>query len=184
MAKHVGEKCRKLWRADGWTPREISPYNNTSCWFSDQPDNDKHGRGRRFLSACQVLANSVQRFQRKKMSKPRVKGRGGYLFSDRIEKHIVEEQSQIDRHFEFFLSIKFRLIPFSSFREVESILAYERPRRPTSFSYPTGKNFVADVENLLLIKCRQIIFNGLREEEENVSANQRLGENCFFFRSA
>ena len=45
---------------------------------------------------------------------------------------------------------------------------------------PKNTNLVKDVEILLPVKYRRILFIGFREEVENVSANQRLGRpSCF-----
>ena len=45
-------------------------------------------------------------------------------------------------------------------------------------------NLVEDVEILLPVKFRWILFSGFREEVENVSANQRPGQPSCFFGSA
>ena len=45
---------------------------------------------------------------------------------------------------------------------------------------PKKTDLVKDVEILLAVKFRRILFSGFREEVENVSANQRLGRpSCF-----
>ena len=45
---------------------------------------------------------------------------------------------------------------------------------------PKNTDFVKDVEILLPVKFRQILFSGFREEVQNISANQRLGRpSCF-----
>ena len=45
---------------------------------------------------------------------------------------------------------------------------------------PKNTNLVEDVEILLPIKFRRILFSGFRGEVENVSANQRPGRpSCF-----
>ena len=45
---------------------------------------------------------------------------------------------------------------------------------------PKNTDLVKDVEILLPVKFRRILFSGFREEVENVSANQRLGRpSCF-----
>ena len=45
---------------------------------------------------------------------------------------------------------------------------------------PKNTDLVEDVEILLPVKFRRILFSGFREEVENVSANQRLGRpSCF-----
>ena len=53
-----------------------------------------------------------------------------------------------------------------------------RLRRP--FLFLKNTNLVEDVEILLPVKFRWILFSGFREEVENVSANQRPGRpSCF-----
>ena len=48
---------------------------------------------------------------------------------------------------------------------------------------PKNTNLVEDVEILLPVKFRSILFSGFREEVENMSANQRSGRpSCFFDR--
>ena len=45
---------------------------------------------------------------------------------------------------------------------------------------PKNTDLVKDVEILLPVKFRRILFSGFREEVENVSANQRPGRpSCF-----
>ena len=45
---------------------------------------------------------------------------------------------------------------------------------------PKNTNLVEDVEILLPIKFRQILFSGFRGEVQNVSANQRPGWPSYF----
>ena len=49
---------------------------------------------------------------------------------------------------------------------------------------PKNTNLVEDVEILLPVKFRLILFNSFRGEVENASANQRPGTAILFFRSA
>ena len=45
---------------------------------------------------------------------------------------------------------------------------------------PKNTDLVKDVEILLPVKFRRILFSGFREEVENVSTNQKLGRQpCF-----
>ena len=45
---------------------------------------------------------------------------------------------------------------------------------------PKNTDLAKDVEILLPVKCRRILFSGFTEEVENVSANQSLGRpSCF-----
>ena len=84
---------------------------------------------------------------------------------------------------EILLLVKFRWIPFSSFRgEVENMSQLIRGQG-SHLVFPIGpkhKNWVEDVEILLLVKFRWIPFSSFRGEVENVSANQRPGRpSCF-----
>ena len=84
---------------------------------------------------------------------------------------------------EILLPIKFRWIPFSSFRgEVENVSANQRPGWPFCF-FPIGlkiTNVIEGIESLLPVKFRWIPFSGFRGEVENVSVNQRPGRPfCF-----
>ena len=45
---------------------------------------------------------------------------------------------------------------------------------------PEKNRLSTDVEILLPVKFRQILFSGFREEVENVSVNQRLGRPSYF----
>ena len=58
---------------------------------------------------------------------------------------------------------------------------WNRPRRKFLFTdRPQNTNLVEDVEILLPVKFRWILFSGFRGEVENVSANQRPGRpSCF-----
>ena len=79
--------------------------------------------------------------------------------------------------FSILLPVKFRWIPFSSFRgEVENVWANKRPGRPSFFLIgPKVENVVEDVGILHPVNFRWIPFSGLRGEVENVSVNQRSG---------
>ena len=90
-----------------------------SC-FSDRPEKHKLGRGCCNLASCQVSLNSFQRFQRRSrkcLSKSEAR-RPSCFPSGSKNTNLVEGV-------EIFLSIKFRWIPFSSFRgEVENMKVY------------------------------------------------------------
>ena len=49
---------------------------------------------------------------------------------------------------------------------------------------PENTNLVEDVEILLPVKFRLILFSGFKGEAENVPTNQRPGRPSCFFRSA
>ena len=56
------------------------------------------------------------------------------------------------------------------------MLGNQRPVHPSWFSIGLkNTSLVEDVELLLPVKFRQILFSCLRKKFENVSANQRLG---------
>ena len=99
--------------------------------FSDRPEKHKLGRGRWDLSSCQVLVNSVQRFQRrsrKYLSQSETRAAILFFWSARKNTNLVEDV-------EILLPVKFRWIPFRGFRgEVENVSANQRPGRPSCFS--------------------------------------------------
>ena len=110
------------------------------------------------------------------MSQP-IRGQGGHLFLP-----IGPKNTNLVEDVEILLSVKFRWIPFRSFRgEVEK----SQPIRGNGghLVFPIGPkntNLVEDVEILLPFKCRCIPFSSFRGEVENVSANQRQGQpSCF-----
>ena len=100
-----------------------------SC-FSDWLEKHKLGRGRWDLASCQVLSNSVWRFQRRSqnVSANERPGRPS-CFSNRPENTNLVEGVEI------LLPVKFCWIPFSGFREeVKNVSANQRPGRPSCFS--------------------------------------------------
>ena len=99
-----------------------------SC-FSDQPEKHKLGRGRWDLASCQVSLNSVQWFQRLNQTcLGQSEARAAILFFRSARNTNLVEDVEI------LLPVKFRWIPFSSFRgEVENVSANQRPGRPSCF---------------------------------------------------
>ena len=91
----------------------------TSC-FSDWPEKHKLGRGRWYVAFCQVSFNSVQRFQRRSrkcLSQSEATAAISVFPIGPKNTNLVEDV-------EILLPIKFRWIPFSSFRgEVENVSA-------------------------------------------------------------
>ena len=110
------------------------------------------------------------------MSQP-IRGQGGHLVF-----LIGPKNPNFVEDVEILLLVKFRWIPFRSFRgEVENVSANQRPGRPSCFSYrPENPKFVKDVEILLPVKFCWIPFSGFRGEVKNVSANQRPGWPSYF----
>ena len=105
-------------------------------------------------------------------------GQGGnfYLLFGPKNTNLVED-------IKILLPVKFRWIPFSSFRgKVKICLSQSEARAAILFFRSARKNtnLVEGVEILLPIKFRRIRFSGFRGEVENVSANQRPGRpSCF-----
>ena len=83
-----------------------------------------------------------------------------------------------------------RLCFLSSFFEFRSVVSEKKSKmsqpirgrggHPVFPIGPKNTNLVEDVEILLPVKFNWILFNGFREEVENVSANRRSGRpSCF-----
>ena len=126
-----------------------------------------------FLSSF-VEFRSVVSEEKSKMTQP-IRGQGGHLVFP-----IGPKNTNLVEDVEILLPVKFRWIPFSSFREVD-VSANQRQRQPFYFPIrPKNTNLVEDIEILLLVKFRWIPFTGFRGEVKNVSANQRPGRpSCF-----
>ena len=92
-----------------------------------------------------------------------------FLFTDRPKQKNTNVVEDVD----ILLSVKFRWIPFSSFRgKVENVSANQRLGGHLDFPIgPKNTNFVHDIEILPLVKFHWIPFSGFRGEIENVSAN-------------
>ena len=88
-----------------------------SSYYSDRPEKHKLGRGRCDVAPCQVLLNSVQRFQRntrKCLSQSEAKA--AFLFFRSARK----KNTNCVEDVEILHPLKFRCIPISGFRgEVE-----------------------------------------------------------------
>ena len=118
------------------------------------------------------------------MSQP-IRGQGGHLFFS-----IGPKNTNMVEDSEILLPIKFRWVPFNSFRgEVENVSANQGPGRPSWFSdrrkkKKINKKLVEKVQILLPVKFCWIPFGSFRGEVENVSVNQRPGRpSCFSDRS-
>ena len=101
-----------------------------SC-FSDRPEKHKLGRGHWDLDSLSsfVEFRLAVSDERSKMSQP-IRGQGGHLVF-----HIGPKNTNLVEGVEILLPVKFRWIPFSSFRgEVENVSANQRPGRPSCFS--------------------------------------------------
>ena len=148
-----------------------------SC-FSDRPKKYKLDRGRLDLDSCQVLLNSIQRFQRRshKISQP-IRGQAAILFFS-----IGPKNTNLVEGVEILHPVKIRWILFSGFyREVKNVSANQKPGWPSCFSDPPKKHKLGrGLEILLPIKFCWIRFSSFRGEVENVSANQKPGRpSCF-----
>ena len=99
--------------------------------FNDRPEKHKLGRRHWDLLSCQVLLNSVQRFQRRsRKCLSQSKAGAAILFFRSAPKNtnLVED-------FEILLLVRFLWILFSGFiREVENFSANQRPGQPSCFS--------------------------------------------------
>ena len=141
---------------------------------------EKHKLRRRLcdLSSCQVLLNSLQRFQRRSRKCLRKsEARAAILFFRSARK----TQTWWRTLRSCFLSsfVEFR----SAVLEEKSKMSQPIRGRGGHHVFPIGPksiNLVEEVNILLPIKFRWNLFSGSREKVENVSANQRPGRpSCF-----
>ena len=98
--------------------------------FTFRPEKHKLGRGRWTLTSCQVLLNSVQRFQRKSQNMSQsIRGQRGHIVFS-----ISPKNTNLVEDIENLRSVKFRWIPFCGFKEVENVSANKRPGWLSCFS--------------------------------------------------
>ena len=120
----------------------------------------KIGRGSWYLDSGQVSLNSVQRFQ------------------SRSQKCLSQSEARAAILFFFRSSRKIR-----SQRRSQKCLTQLEARAAILIVFligPKNTNLVDDVEILLPVKFRWILFSGFRREVENDSANKRPGRpSCF-----
>ena len=154
-------KCLSQWEA-GWP----------SC-FSDRSEIHKLGRGCCDLSSCQVSLNSFSGFREVENVSPNQRpGRPSCVF-DRSEKTHLEED---------IASCQVSLYSVQRFksRSRKCLSQLEAGAAILFLLGPKNTNLVEDVEILLPVKFRWILFSGFRGEVENVSANQRPGGHVVF----
>ena len=151
-----------------------------SC-FSDRPKKHKLGREHWDLASYQILLNSVQRFQRKDWKcLSQSEASVAIFFSDR------QEKDKLGRGRWDLVSRQVSLNSVQRFqRRSRKCQSQSEDRAAILFFWSARKtqNLVEDIEILLAVKFRWILFSSFRGEVENVSANQRLGwPSCFFDR--
>ena len=148
-----------------------------SC-FSDRPEKHKLGRGYWDLASCQVSLNSVQRFQRKsRKCLSQSEARAAILFFRSARKTQTCKRTLRSCFISSF--VKFR----SAVSEKKFKMSQPIRGQGGHLVFQIGlknTNLVEDVEILLPVKFRWILFSGFRGEVENVSANQRQWRpSCF-----
>ena len=151
-----------------------------SC-FSDWPEKHKLGRGRWDLASCQVLLNSIQRFQRRsKMSQP-IRGQGGHLVF-----LIGPKNTNLVEDVEILLPVKFRWITFNGFSGVvKNVSANKRPGPPSCFSYRPEKHKLGR-GRWDLASC-QVSFNSIQQfqrRSRKCLSQSEARAAILFFRSA
>ena len=130
----IGPKKYKLWK-ERWDLASFlsQPIKGQGGHlFFQSARKHKLGRGSWDFASCQVLFNSVQRFQiseeKLKMYQP-IRGQGGHLVFP-----IIPKNTKLVEKVKILFPVEFRWILFSGFRgEVENLLANQRPRRPSCF---------------------------------------------------
>ena len=135
-------------------------------YFSDRPEKPKLGRRHWDLVSCQVLLNSVKRFQRssRKCLSESEAGAAILFFRSADKNTILVEDVEI------LLPVKFRWIPFTGL-EKKSKMSQPIRGQGGHLVFPIGSkntNLVEGVEILLSVKFRWIPFSGFRGEVENV----------------
>ena len=90
--------------------------------------------GRPSCFSCQVLINYHQWFQRRSRKSEKLTTTNVEHLSLRLVFPIGPKNTNLVEDVEILLSVKFRWIPFSGFREVENVSANQRPGRPSCFS--------------------------------------------------
>ena len=151
-----------------------------SC-SSYQPEKHKLGRGRLDLDSCQVLLNSIQRFQRRSRK---------YLSQSEARLPscfpIGPKNTNLVEGVEILLPVKICWIPFSGFyREVENVSANQRPGRPSCFSDWPEKHKLG--RGLWDLASYQILLNSVqwfqRRSQKCLSQSEARAA-ILFFRSA
>ena len=130
-----------------------------------------------FLSSSVKFRSAVSE-EKSKMSHP-IRGQGGNLIF-----WIGPKNTNLVEDVDILLPVKFRW-KFRGFREVENVLANQRPGgHLVSPIGPKNTNLIEDIEILVPFKFCWIPFSSFRGEVEKVSANQRPGQPSCFFPSA
>ena len=120
-----------------------------------------------FLSSFVKFRSAVSE-EKSKLSQP-IRGRGGHLLFP-----IGPKNTNLVEDIYILLHVKFRWIPFSSFREVKNVSVNQRPGGHLVFLIsPKNTNLVEDIMILLPVKFHWILFRAFRGDVRNASANQR-----------
>ena len=148
-----------------------------SC-FSDRPEKHKLGRGRWDLASCQVSLYYVQQFQRRsRKCLSQSEARAAILFFRSARKTQTWKRTLRSCFLSSFVEF------CSAVSEKKSKMSQPIRGQGGHHVFPIGPkntNLVEDIEILLPVKFRWILFSGFRGEVENVSANQRPGRpSCF-----
>ena len=123
--------------------------------FPIGPKNTNLVEGVEILPSCQVSLNSVQWFHmRSRKCLSQSEAGAAICFSDRPEKH------KLGRGLWDVVSVKFRWILFSRFREVENVSYNQRPGRPSCFSYRPEKHKLG--RGHWVLPCCQVSLNSIQ----------------------
>ena len=158
-------------------------WGRTAVSFFRSPEKHKIGRRRWDLASCQVLFNSVQKFQRRsRRCLSQSEAKRPSLFSDRPKNTKLVEDVEI------LLPVKFCLIPFRSFRgEVEDVSANQRPCQPFFYRPKQQKKknnsqttLVEDIEILLPVE----FLKWFQRRGRKCLCQSQVGGGHIVFRSA
>ena len=158
-----------------------------SC-FSNRSEKHKLGRGRWDLASCQVSLNSVQRFQRRsRKCLSQSEARAAILFFQSARKQPFcfsnrPKKYKLGRGHWYLASYQVSLNSVQRFQRRSGKCLSQSEARAAILFFRSARNtnLEEDIDILLPIKFRWILFSGFRGEVENVSANQRPGRpSCF-----
>ena len=176
MSKHVREKCRKLHIS--YIPsskRGITPSTRAPKGHCRSPEYNER------IKNLTSQWNRKQEAQRATYRAPEYNVPPFWQIGH-ICKLISPENTNRFVEFRSAVPVKFRWIPFNSFREKSNM---SQPIRSWGGHFvfltgPKNTNLEEDTEILLPLKFCWILYRGFRGEVENVSANQRPGRpSCF-----
>ena len=151
-------------------------------FFTDLLEKHRLGKERWDLASCQVLLNSVQRFQgRSRKCLSQSEAGAAILFF-----RLAQKNTNLVEDLEILLPVKFRWIPFSGLREeVENVSANQRQGRPSYLSDRPEKHKLGR-GHWDLLSC-QVLLNSVQQfqrRSRKCLSLSEAGAAILFLRSA